>query len=101
MREESSETWQRWTSQKRRQMLTALTGQQLQRDWSPARRAAEIADDAKARMANSSSGLVGGAAVGRTTSGSTVHQVAAGMNQKDERRQEPRQWHRRPAGSEP
>ncbi|KAK9094650.1 hypothetical protein Scep_026119 [Stephania cephalantha] len=43
-------------------------------------------------MANNSSGLVGGAAVGRTTSGSTVHQVAAGMNQKDERRQEPRQW---------
>ncbi|KAK9142788.1 hypothetical protein Syun_012188 [Stephania yunnanensis] len=39
-------------------------GQQLQRDWNPARRTAATADDAKARMASSSDGPGGGAIVG-------------------------------------
>ncbi|KAK9159999.1 hypothetical protein Syun_006340 [Stephania yunnanensis] len=48
-----------------RRSAAEARGQQLQRDWSPARRAVAAADDAKARMANSSSGPGGGAAVGK------------------------------------
>ncbi|KAK9106916.1 hypothetical protein Syun_022927 [Stephania yunnanensis] len=51
-------------------------GQQLQRDWSPARRAVAVVDDAKARMASNRCGPRGGAVVGKMTSCGTDHQDA-------------------------
>ncbi|KAK9118811.1 hypothetical protein Scep_016904 [Stephania cephalantha] len=54
----------KWRLPVQRRTSSGGRGRRLQREWSSARRAVEVADDAKARMASSSGGPGGGAAVG-------------------------------------